>query len=298
MKAKLITILSAVLLAGQAFSQQKMDTQAHRGGMALMPENTVASMLNGVKSGIKTLEMDVVISSDGKVVVSHDLYMSADFMRKPDGTDIDKADEKNLALYHMTYDSIRTYDAGSKPHPRFPAQAKMKTYKPLLSDLVDSVETYVKKNRLKPVYYSIEIKSSPTGDGTFHPAIDVFVAKVLDVLAKTKIGKRLIIQSFDVRALQEVHKSDPKIKLSYLVGKVSLDEDLAKLGFTPAIYSPYYTFVTRELVDKTHKQNMLIVPWTVDDDKSIAVMGEMGADGIISNYPDKLVKQYGSYQSR
>ena len=294
----MITILSAVMLAGQAFGQQKMDTQAHRGGMAWMPENTIASMLNGVKAGVRTLEMDVVISADGKVVVSHDLYMSSDFMRKPDGTDIDKADEKSFALYKMTYDSIRTYDAGTKPHPHFPEQAKMKTYKPLLADLVDSVETYVKKNHLNPVYYSIEIKSSPMGDGTFHPPIDVFVKKVLDVLAKTKIGKRLIIQSFDVRPLQLIHKADPKIKLSYLVGKVSFDDDLTKLGFTPDIYSPYYTFVNKELVDKTHKQRMLIIPWTVDDEKSIAALGEMGADGIISNYPDKLVKQYGSYQSK
>jgi glycerophosphoryl diester phosphodiesterase len=296
MKAKMITILSALMLAGQAYGQQKMDTKAHRGGMAWMPENTVASMINGVKAGVKTLEMDVVISADGKVVVSHDLYMSFDFMRKPDGTDITKAEEKNFALYKMTYDSIRTYDAGTKPHPHFPEQKKMKTCKPLLSELIDSVETYVKKNKLKPVYYSIEIKSSPAGDGTYHPATDVFVKGVLDVLAKTKIGKRLIIQSFDVRPLQLLHKTDPKIKLSYLVAKASLDEDLKKLGFIPAIYSPYYTSVNKDLVDKTHQQHMLIVPWTVDDEKSIAALGEMGADGIISNYPDKLVKQYGSYQ--
>jgi glycerophosphoryl diester phosphodiesterase len=172
----------------------------------------------------------------------------------------------------------------------------MKTYKPLLADLVDSVESYVKNNHLKPVYYNIEIKSSPTGDGSFHPAPDVFVKKVLDVLAKTKIGKRFIIQSFDVRPLQLIHKMRPQIKLSYLVGKVNFDEDLAKLDFAPNIYSPYYQFVNKELVEKIHKQNMQIVPWTVDDEKVIASLGEMGVDGIISNYPDKLVKQYGSYQ--
>jgi glycerophosphoryl diester phosphodiesterase len=298
MKLKMITLLSASLLAATAFGQQKIDLEAHRGGMALMPENTIPAMISGIKNGAKTLELDVVISSDGKVVVSHDLYMSADFMLKPDGSEIAKADEKNFVLYKMTYDSIRSYDAGTKPHARFPEQVKMKTYKPLLADLIDSVEAYVKSNHLKPVYYNVEIKSSPAGDGTMHPAPDVFVSKVLDVLNKKKIGKRLIIQSFDVRPLQVLHKTAPKITLSYLVGKVNLDEDLAKLGFTPQIYSPYYTLVTKELVDKTHQANMRIVPWTVDDEKSMTSLGEMGVDGIISNCPDKLTKLFGSYQAK
>lgn len=329
MKKNLILMLATgVLFSGTAFGQQKIDVQGHRGGMALMPENTIASMINGVKMGVKTLELDVVISGDGKVVVSHDAYMSADFMRKPDGTDISKEEERGLALYKMTYDSIRSYDAGSKPHLRFPNQVKMKTYRPLLGDLIDSVEAYVKANKLKPVYYNIETKISPAGDGIYNPMPDVFVKTMMEVINKKAIKKRLTIQSFDIRTLQILHKTEPTIKLSLLAfgkgdvltkletqglsaedekklkqsplfnGKGGLDEDLSKLGFTPDIYSPYYTSVDLEMVTKVHALKMLILPWTVDEEKDMAALGKMGVDGIITNSPDKLVNMYGSYQNK
>lgn len=328
MKTKFITLSAAVLLTGAAFGQQKLDVQGHRGGMGLMPENTIASMLNGVKVGVKTLELDVLISSDGKVVVSHDPYMASDFMLKPDGSAITKEEQMGMALYKMTYDSISRFDAGSKPHPHFPEQARMKTYKPLLSDLIDSVEAYVKKNKLKPVYYNIETKISPAGDGMYNPKPDVFVSTMMDVLRTKNLGKRLTIQSFDVRTLQILHKTEPKIRLSLLAfgkmdltselskqgldsaglkkvkqailayGKGGIDADLEKLGFRPDIYSPYYTSVDKEMVDKAHAMKMEVLPWTVDEVKDMTALGALGVDGIISNYPDRMVKLFGSYQAK
>jgi glycerophosphoryl diester phosphodiesterase len=326
-KNLILTLASGILLAGTAFGQQKIDVQGHRGGMALMPENTIASMLNGIKVGVKTLELDVVISGDGKVVVSHDAYMSSDFMRKPDGTDVSKAEERGMSLYKMTYDSISRFDAGTKPHPRFPGRTAMKTYKPLLSDLIDSVESYVKANKLKPVYYNIETKISPMGDGIYNPTPDIFVKKMMEVINKKSIKSRLTIQSFDVRTLQILHKTEPKVKLSLLAfgkgdvlaklktqglsaedekklkqsplfnGKGGPDEDLKKLGFTPDIYSPYYTSVDPEMVAKVHGLKMLILPWTVNEEKDMAALVEMGVDGIITDSPDKLVKMLGTYQN-
>lgn len=287
--------LSAILL--NCVQAQHLDLQGHRGGMGLMPENTIASMINGIKVGVETLELDVVISKDGKVVVSHDGFMSSEFMLKPDGTDISKDEEKNLSLYHMPYDSIRRFDAGSKPHPRFAHQLKMKTYKPLLTDLIDSVESYVKEHGLKPVCYNIETKSSEKTDGFYNPVPEVFVRSLMDVINKKDIKKRLTIQSFDIKTLQILNKTEPSVKLSLLVGKPDLDSDLAKLGFIPDIYSPYYLFVTEELVKKTHERDMLILPWTVDEEKDMLSLANMKVDGIISNYPDKLVKLFGSFQT-
>lgn len=298
MKNILITLAATTMLASTAFGQQKLDVEGHRGGMGLMPENTVASFINGVKMGAKTLEMDVVISKDGQALVSHDPYLSSAFMRKPDGSDITKEEEKSLVLFKMPYDSIRMYDAGTKPYPSFPQQAKIKTYRPLLSEVIDSVEAYVKKNHLKPVYYNIETKSVERGDGLYNPVPEVFVSTMMAVLNKKGIQDRLIIQSFDVRTLQVLHKTDPKVKLSLLVSRVNVDEDLKKLGFTPEVYSPYYTFVTPDVVKKSHEYKMFLLPWTVDQEKDMIALGDMGVDGIISNYPDKLVKIYGNYQAK
>lgn len=300
MKYIFLTLVAAgIISSGGTFAQQKPEVQAHRGGMGLYPENTVTSMINAVKLGAKTLELDCVISADGKVVVSHDPYMSSEFMRKPDGSDIKKEEEKNLALYKMPYDSIRKFDGGTKPHPRFPEQKKMKTYKPLLSDLIDSVEVYVKKNRLKPVFYNMETKISPQGDGVYNPAPDVFVSLVMDVIRNKQIENRTTIQSFDVRTLQVLHKEIAKVKLALLImNKDSFEDNIKKLGFTPEIYSPYYFLVNEELVNKAHAQKVLVLPWTVDDEKDMKQLASFGVDGIITNQPDRMIRLFGSYQNK
>jgi glycerophosphoryl diester phosphodiesterase len=295
MKKLLIIPFCCLLLSASA--QQKLDTQGHRGGRGLMPENSIPAMLNAIKLGVRTLELDCVISKDNQVVVSHDTYMSGDFMLKPDGSEISKAEEKSLLIYSMPYDSVRRYDGGSKPHPQFPEQQKMKTYKPLLAELIDSVERYIKVNHLKPVYYNLEIKSAPAGDAVHHPAPQAFVKLVMDVLNNKKIAKRVTIQSFDVRPLQELHQKYPKQTLSYLImNKNSFDANVTKLGFTPQIISPYYTLIDSAFVNQAHAAKVKVLPWTVNDEEGMKKMAALQVDGIISDFPDKLVKLFGSYQ--
>ena len=325
---KKVLMLFGLLYSNVVFSQQKLDVQAHRGGMALMPENTIPAMLNAVKLGAKTLELDVVISADGKVVVSHDAYMSANFMTKPNGTEITKEEEKSLSLFQMSYDSISRYQSGIKTHPMYPAQQKLKTSKPLLSDLIDSVEAYIKKNKLKPIYYNIETKCSPMGDGKFNPTPEIFVKTMMNVINQKGIKNRVIIQSFDVRTLKVLHQTEPTLKLSLLAqGKMNLTEeqlkkyglsaqeveayfkqlstkkaglegDLENLGFIPAIYSPYYTGVDAEMVKKVHEKNMQIVPWTVNKEEDMLALGKLGVDGIITDSPDIMISLFGNYQKK
>ncbi|MGY0039008.1 hypothetical protein [Pedobacter sp. NJ-S-72] len=148
----------------------------------------------------------------------------------------------------MSYELIKSYDGGTKVNASFPKQLKMKTVKPLLSVLIDSVESYVKIHKLKPVFYNIEIKSSADGDGTAHPEPEVFSKLVMDVLKSKGITKRVIIQSFDTRPLVVLHQTDPKQKLSYLVAnKDNFTVNLSKLGFTPDTVSPYYLMVDAAL---------------------------------------------------
>lgn len=280
-----------------ASAQTKIDVQAHRGGRGIMPENSIQAMLHAVDLGVKTLELDCVISKDNQVVVSHDTYMSADFMLKPDGSPISKDEEKGLRIYAMPYDSIKRYDGGTKAHPQFPDQKKIKTYKPLLTELIDSVEHYIKANKLKPVYYNLEIKSAPAGDGTEHPAPNVFVKLVMAVLDKKRLTQRVTIQSFDVRPLQKLHQNFPKQRLSYLIAnKESFTDNITKLGFTPQVISPYYTLVDSSFVGEAHQSKVQVLPWTVNDEAAMKKMAELGVDGIISDYPDKLVSLFGSYQ--
>lgn len=275
------------LCPGMLMAQTTLDKQGHRGCRGLMPENTVAAMIKGLELGVTTLELDVVISEDKQVVVSHDTYMSAEISRKPDGTDVTAEEAKQILLFKMPYATIRQYDVGLRPLANFPEQKKMKAHKPLLTDLLDSVDTYARQHKLPLPNYNIEIKSSPTADNIAHPDPKEFVELVLAVCEKGKLGKRYNIQSFDVRPLQIIHEKYPKVKLSYLTANArTLAENLATLGFTPDIYSPYYKTVTADVVAACHQQKMKIVPWTVNTKEEISQLVKLGVDGIITDYPN------------
>jgi glycerophosphoryl diester phosphodiesterase len=267
-------------------AQTKLDKQGHRGCRGLMPENTIPAMKKALDLGVKTLELDVVISKDKQVVVSHDYYMAADISIKPDGTPVTTDEQKNINLYQLTYAEIKKFDVGSKPHPQFAQQQKFRAYKPLLAELIDSVDAYAKAKGMPLPMYNIEIKCSPQTDGVYHPAPQEFVDLVLNITQK-KLSKRYNIQSFDARPLQIIHKQAPEIPLAYLTANAkSLADNLATLGFKPYAYSPYYKTVTPETVKASHEGGMLIIPWTVNTKAEIDNLIALGVDGIITDYPN------------
>ncbi|MFL9483631.1 glycerophosphodiester phosphodiesterase family protein [Chitinophagaceae bacterium LWZ2-11] len=297
MKKIFVVIIATCLLGTSLQAQQSIDIEAHQGGSALLPGNTIPAMLNAVKLGARTLELDCIISADKKVVVSHDPFMSSMLMLKPNGDTITKAEERSLALYTMTYDSIKKYDAGMKFRDEFPDQIKMKAHKPLLSALIDSVELYVKQHHLKPVYYNVETKSSPAGDDIYHPKPVAFVDLIMNVIKEKGIEDRVIIQSFDVRTLQALHTKYPGQKTALLVGNpAGFKKNIEMLGFTPTYYSPNYLLVTEELVKDAHAAKIAVLPWTVNKEEDIKRMIDLQVDGIISDHPEILIRLLGSWQ--
>lgn len=283
MKFLFCFLLSPALL----LAQPTLDRQGHRGCRGLMPENTIPAMKKALDLGVRTLELDVVVSADKQVVVSHDPYMAADFCTKPDGTPVGKAEEKSINLYRLPYAEIKRFDVGLKPHPQFPRQQRLAAYKPLLGELLDSVETYARTKGLTPPRYNIEIKSSPQTDGLYQPAPDEFVDLVMDVVQKRKLTGRYNIQSFDARPLRRLRERYPDVVLAYLTANPkTLEENLATLGFKPAIYSPHFKTVTAEVVSACRQQGLKIIPWTVNTKAEIDALVKLGVDGIITDYPN------------
>jgi glycerophosphoryl diester phosphodiesterase len=265
------------------------DKQGHRGARGLMPENTIAAMLRAMDLGVNTLEMDVVISKDGKVVLSHDPYFSSLISTRPDGKYISPSEERSHLLYAMNYEEIRRWDVGMKLHPLFPKQMKIPAVKPLLEELIDSVEAYSKAHKLPAVQYNIETKTSPSGDGTLHPAPGEFVRLLMDVITKKGTASRTIIQSFDERTIRIVHNDYPSVSTAFLVERNrpgTIQQQLDELGFTPRIYSPEYRLVTPELLKFCHGKGIRVIPWTVNDAAEIKRLRELGVDGVITDYPD------------
>ena len=267
-----------------------IDIQGHRGCRGLMPENTIPAFIKALEIGVTTLEMDVVITKDRQVLVSHEPYLSHKICYGPGGKEITEEDEKLYNLYEMTYEEISRCDCGSKELVGFPEQRKLVVSKPLLTQVIDSVEYYLRTHALPPVYYNIETKSLPDGDNILHPEPTPFVDLLVDVLKEKDILDRTIIQSFDVRTLQYAKEVYPDIRLSLLIVNKDLpEENIEKLGFVPDIYSPYYLLVNEKLVTYAHQQNIEVIPWTVNEPTEIKRILSLGVDGLITDYPDRAM---------
>ena len=284
---RLITVLTFLSLSQFAYAQS-LDIQGHRGARGLLPENTIPAFIRAIDVGVQTLELDVVITKDKKVLVSHEPYMSSSICSKPDGSGISSEESNALNIYQMTYEQIKSYDCGSKGNPRFPKQEKMAVSKPLLIDLISQVEAYLKKNGLSKVAYNIELKSSPKGDNVYHPGVEEFSTIVYDLLAASLPMDRFNIQSFDFRILKYWHTTYPKVRLAALIenGK-GVEANLRDLGFTPNIYSPYHILLNKEMISFCQQKNMKVIPWTVNERSAMERLVEMGVDGIITDFPDR-----------
>ena len=289
-------IFLSILLFAQSCSIptaeiEEFDIQGHRGCKGLMPENSIPGFLKAVELGVDTLEMDVVITQDDQVIVSHEPYMSGKICLDHLGQEIPEESEKALNIYRMNYEEVQLYDCGSKPLDDFPHQEKLPTTKPLLTDVIQTVDSYSQEKGLTPIHYNIEIKSRPEGDGIYHPKPDRFARLVLDAIEQEGITARSTIQSFDPRSLRAVKAFGTSAQTAYLINnKLSPEENLEGLGFEPDVYSPQHALVNEEMLKILHGRGIKVIPWTVNDSKDMKRLIELGVDGIISDYPDRLVK--------
>ncbi|WP_229311032.1 glycerophosphodiester phosphodiesterase family protein [Larkinella soli] len=275
------------------YQSEPFDLQGHRGCRGLMPENSIPAFLKALDSGVTTLELDVVVSKDRQVVVSHDPYISAVFCLTPDGQPVDKKIQAQLNLYRMTYEQIRQYDCGSRNHAAYPEQQKLKTVKPLLREVITQMEAYRVEKNLPAFSYNIEIKSEPDQYGISQPEPAEFSELVYRVVSEQLPPERVIMQSFDFNVLKYwKERIDQghyrKVRLSALVLDLkSVDSHLKRLGFTPDIYSPYHRLLGKGTIRHLHEKGMKVIPWTVNDPGRMKRLRDWGVDGLITDYPDR-----------
>jgi len=264
------------------------DLQGHRGARGLLPENTIPAFLKALALGVTTLELDLAVSKDKKLVVSHEPWFSSEICSKPNGEPIDAADEKSHLIYQMNYAKISAYDCGKRGHPRFPEQQCMAVCKPLFQDVVKVAEAYIKQKKRPAIFYNIETKSTPETDERLHPVPREFVEILLAEIRALKIAQRVVVQSFDVRTLQEMRELAPEMCLALLVeNRDGLEKNLQRLGFRPEIYSPDVSLVDETLICAAHEKNILVIPWTVNEPEVMRRVAALGADGLITDYPDR-----------
>lgn len=281
-----IIFISCFLLACEYGHQKKIDIHGHRGARGLAPENSLPGFILAIELGVNTLELDLVVSADNQLIVSHEPFFSPQICRDQFGKAIPH--DSTINIYQLDYSQIKLFDCGSKGNMRFPEQSKISIYKPLLKDVIDSVESFVKNNQLNPINYNIELKTTVETDSVFHPHPATFSDLTYSLLKEMEILDRVTIQSFDFRTLHYFHTRYSDVELALLIAnELTWKANIDSLGFTPEIYSPYYLLLSQENVTELQKAGMRVIPWTVNELSDIKSVLALGVDGIITDYPDR-----------
>jgi glycerophosphoryl diester phosphodiesterase len=269
-------------------NNENFDIQGHRGCRGLLPENSLEAFEKALEIGVTTLEMDVVVSGDNRLIVSHEPYISKEICDIPDS--IPQNSDK-LKIYKMDHGQIRDFDCGTKFNPRFPEQKKIKTYKPTLTEVIELAKSFNEKNNTPPVHFNIETKCIPETDNIYHPEPNEFAELLIQTIKKHGLTDRFTLQSFDIRTLQYAHENYPGVEIALLIENVKpFEENIAELGFKPDIYSLDFELLNAQDIENLHEQNIRVIPWTVNEKDDMINLIDWGIDGIITDYPNRLTE--------
>ncbi len=271
--------------------KKNIDWQGHRGCRGLLPENSIPAFIHAIDLGVNTLEMDVCISKDQQVIVTHEPWMNHVICTPKDSSIVlDEKNEREFKLFEMTTEEIKNFDCGSKGNPRFPEQEKRVVHKPSLKELFSEIETYISENNVKPIKYNIEIKSYKEWYDVFIPEPEIFTSILIQELENSGIDKnRFVLQSFDLDVLRVLHEKYPNYILALLIeSSLDVEKNIEELGFTPPIYSPYFKLLNEKNIAVCKNKKMKIIPWTVNEVEDMEKLIDLGVDGIITDYPNKI----------
>lgn len=302
-----MTRLLAIALSLAACAAHALDLQGHRGARGLLPENTLPAFQRAIEIGVTTLELDIAITSDGVLVISHDPALNPDITRDASGRFLEK---HGPAIHTLTWAQLQAYDVGRlKPGTdyarQFPDQQPVDgTRIPRLSDLFE----LVKRSGDGKVRFAIETKVTPDRpEETLAP--EPFARAVVEEIRKVGMAGRSQILSFDWRTLLVVQKIAPEIPTVYLSIQRRMDNIAAgrpegsrwTAGFQyrdhgsipkmikaagGSYWSVYFGDLSPQLVKEAQTLGLKVLVWTVNDPVAMARMLDLNVDGLITDRPD------------
>jgi glycerophosphoryl diester phosphodiesterase len=267
----LVAMAASVLSFG--FAAGRVEVHGHRGARAVRPENTLPAFEYAIRQGVDVLELDMGVTKDGVVVVSHEPILAAPICKGP---------KERAVIHESTLAELREWDCGALKNPNFPKQEPAPGTKIATLDEVFSLADR------GTFGFNIETKIFADRPQLTLPP-DEFVKAVLAVIRKHRLEKRVILQSFDFRTLHEMKKLAPEIALSALYsGKPKSFVEIAREAGA-SIISPEYKLVTPEEVQAAHAAGLKVVPWTANTPADWARLVAAGSDAIISDDPAALI---------
>ena len=277
-------LVALLLIAALGAAQAAVLVHGHRGSRGTRPENTLPAFTEALRAGVDVLEMDMGVTKDGVIVISHEPGINPALCLGPGAAKL----EKLIPFQTLTLREVKNYDCGKIPNPRFPGQVAVPGATiPTLDEMFTMV-----KNSTYPaaasVEFNIETKIFPYAP-ELSPAPAAFAKLVAQTVKRHGMEKRVMVQSFDVRTLREMKKIAPEIRTSQLTYESLVDIVPALKSARVDIWSPNSEWITAESVKEAHAAGIPVAPWTLNDpaawEKAIAA----GVDAIITDYPAELI---------
>ena len=274
---KSFTLLTLVTTLAMA---QKIHVQGHRGARALLPENTLEGFQYAIELGVDVVELDLVVTSDEKVIISHDPLVN---------TLICQFDRPQVPFFTLPLKQVKKIDCGSKKNPNFPRQKPIAGARiPTLAELFEMVKKSPSPFAQK-VLFNIEIKIFPQYP-TLTPGPKFFAQLTYDVIKKYGMVRRSIIQSFDYRPLVAIKALDSNLRTAFLNYQSLPDFVAIAQAMKVDIISPNQHWITKDQVQALRKIGVQTIPWTANTQKEWERLVQLGVDGIITDDPQGLIQ--------
>ncbi|GAB2945271.1 glycerophosphodiester phosphodiesterase family protein [Hymenobacter coalescens] len=270
----------------------------HRGCRGLRPENTIPAFLHALEWGVDGLELDVVVSADGQVVVSHEPWLNSAICTAPDGAGLSVEEGRAFNFYEQPYAAILRYDCGQRGHPLFPEQRPEPAYKPLLTEVFAAVAHACSVSGRALPAFSIELKSTPDEDHITQPAPAEFVTRVQQVIeafwlaADASARPTILLMSFDHRVVRCARQLTSYHVCLLIEDHISLTGHLQRLGFVPDALGPDYVLLTEELLRFCAAAQLPIITWTVNEVDALRAVAGWGVHGITTDYPNRAAEVF------
>jgi len=260
------------------------DLQGHRGARGHAPENTLPGFARALELGVTTFELDVGVSRDGVVVVHHDRRLNPDVARGPDGRWV--AAPAPL-ISSLDFDELQRYDVG-RIRPGSEYARRFARQQPVDGARIPALAELLERHRSGSVRFNIELKLLPdAADETLPP--EPFAAAVVAVLRTARMEARCTLQSFDWRVVKVVEREAPELATAYLTERE--DSDPSRVAAAGArTWSPDFSALDPAAAAAARGFGLRLIPWTVNEPADIRRMLELGVDGLISDYPDRVAK--------
>ncbi|MCU1318827.1 MAG: glycerophosphoryl diester phosphodiesterase [Edaphobacter sp.] len=276
-----------LLLGVLPLSAETILVHGHRGGRAARPENTIPAFQYAIDQGADVLELDLAVTKDDVLVVSHFPYISADYPgeRLCVGPEV----KPHTLIRSLTLAELKKYDCGVNALAAFPQQ---KAVPHTSIPTFDEVLALAPQGRFE---YNVETKIFPNHPEVA-PAPEVFVRMIDEAVRRHHLESRVILQSFDFRTLLAMKKLDPQIRRSALFGEAKYDvlmgitdsdKDFVAVGRRSEanILSPDQSLVTPEKVAAAHAAGLQVAPYTVNDPAGWQKMADAHVDAVITDDP-------------